>query len=55
MLFRLQSEEHQNSEKLQCLHIKTDSLAPLEGNDPDNESTKTEEPNTSQVDSTECK
>lgn len=54
VLIRHGSEEDQNPKKLQCLHIKTESLVSLEGNGADNESAKTEEPNTSQADSSEC-
>ena len=53
MLSRLDSEEE--PEKLQHLHSKTDSPTPVEGHNDNNESTKTEEPNTSQLGPTECK
>ncbi|XP_074551863.1 protein Wiz-like isoform X2 [Halichoeres trimaculatus] len=46
---RLDSEEDQEPDKWQLLHSKTDSPAPVEGHHHNNnESTKTDEPNTSQ-------
>ncbi|XP_033501062.2 protein Wiz isoform X1 [Epinephelus lanceolatus] len=52
---RLDSEDDQEPEKLQHLHNKTDSSPPAEGLSDNNntESTKTEEPNTSQLGQTE--
>lgn len=55
MLSRLDGEGDQEPDKLQHLHSKTDSPTPVEGQDHNNESTKTEEPNTSQLGPTECK
>lgn len=56
MLPRLDSEDGQEPEKQQHLHSKTVSPTPVEGHDDNNtESTKTEEPNTSQLGPTECK
>ncbi|XP_073350182.1 protein Wiz [Pagrus major] len=49
---RLDSEDDPEPEKLQHLHSKTDSPTPVEGPD-NNESTKTQEPNTSQPGPTE--
>lgn len=50
--FRLDSEDDQEPEKLQHL---TDSPTPVEGHGDNNVSTKTEEPDTSQLDPTDCK
>ncbi|KAM9346173.1 protein Wiz [Symphorus nematophorus] len=50
---RLDSEDDQEPEKLQPLHSKTDSPNPVEGHNDNNESTKTEEPNSSQLGPTE--
>lgn len=55
MLSRLDSEDDQEPGNLQHLHSKTDSPTPVEGHNNNNESTKTEEPNTSQLGPTECK
>lgn len=55
LLSRLDSEDDQETEKLQRLHSKTASRTPEEGPNDNNESTKTEEPNTSQLGPTECK
>lgn len=52
LLSRLDSEDDQEPEKLQHFHDKTDTAAPAEGH---NDSTKAEEPNTSQLGQTECK
>ncbi|GAA6215463.1 protein Wiz-like isoform X1 [Lates japonicus] len=46
---RLDSEDNQEPEKVQHLHSKTDTSTPVEGHDDNNESTKTEEPNTSKL------
>ncbi|XP_074511738.1 protein Wiz isoform X2 [Sebastes fasciatus] len=46
---RLDSEDDREPEKLQHLHSKTDSSPAVEGHDDNNESTKTGEPNTSQL------
>ncbi|XP_018554168.1 protein Wiz isoform X2 [Lates calcarifer] len=46
---RLDSEDNQEREKVQHLHSKTDTSTPVEGHDDNNESTKTEEPNTSKL------
>lgn len=51
---RLDSEDDQEPEKLQHLQSKSDSSPPVEGHDDNNESTKTDEPNTSQLGPTEC-
>ncbi|TMS14907.1 Protein Wiz [Larimichthys crocea] len=51
--FRLDSEDDQEPGNLQHLHSKTDSPTPVEGHNNNNESTKTEEPNTSQLGPTE--
>lgn len=54
--FRLDSEEDREPDKWQLLHSKTDSPAPVEGHHyNNNESTKTDEPNTSQPGPTDCK
>ncbi|XP_027141211.1 protein Wiz isoform X2 [Larimichthys crocea] len=50
---RLDSEDDQEPGNLQHLHSKTDSPTPVEGHNNNNESTKTEEPNTSQLGPTE--
>ncbi|XP_042247504.1 protein Wiz isoform X2 [Thunnus maccoyii] len=50
---RLDSEDDQEPEKLQHFRCKTDSPTPVEGRNDDNESTKTEEPNTSRLGPTE--
>uniref|UniRef100_UPI0037E78CED protein Wiz n=1 Tax=Semicossyphus pulcher TaxID=241346 RepID=UPI0037E78CED len=50
---RLESEDDQEPEKWQLFHSETDSPAPVEGHNNNNESTKTEEPNTSQLGPTE--
>lgn len=52
MLSRLDSEDDQENEKLQHFHGKTDTSDSVDGH---NDSTKTEEPNTSQLSQTECK
>lgn len=54
MLSRLDSEDDREPEKLQHLHSKTDSSPAVEGHDDNNESTKTGEPNTSQLGPTDC-
>lgn len=56
MLSRLDSEDDQEPEKQQHSRSKTVSPTPVEGhNDNNTESTKTEEPNTSQLGPAECK
>lgn len=55
VLSRLDSEDDQESEKLQHLHRKTDSPTPVEGHDDNDESTTAQEPNASQLGPTECK
>ncbi len=55
MLSRHDSEDDQEPEKQQHLHSKTVSPTPVEGHGDNAESTKTEEPNTSQLGPTECK
>uniref|UniRef100_A0A3Q1F0D1 WIZ zinc finger b n=2 Tax=Acanthochromis polyacanthus TaxID=80966 RepID=A0A3Q1F0D1_9TELE len=46
---RLDCEDNQEPEKLQHFHSKTVTSSPVEGHTDDNESTKTEEPKTSQI------
>lgn len=55
MVSRLDSEDDQVPDKLQHFRSKTDTPTPAEGHGDNNESTKTEEPNTSQPGQTECK
>ncbi|XP_051243251.1 protein Wiz isoform X2 [Dicentrarchus labrax] len=50
---RLDSEDDQEPEKVQHLHGEPDSPAPVDEHSDNNESTKTEEPNTSQLGPTE--